>query len=80
MSDALNADESIRTYVAYSEKKGCAEILMNLIPAYYENSLKPVDESDINSVYVVDGTVYYSSHNDDNMQVYEKYGKVFINN
>ena len=80
MSDALNADESVRTYVAYSEKKGCAEILMNLIPAYYENSLKPVEESDINSVYVVDGTVYYSSHNDDNMQVYEKYSKIFINN
>ena len=80
MGDALNADESIRTYVAYSEKKGCAEILMDLIPEYYENSLKPVGKADISSVYIVNGTVYYSSHADDNMQVYDKYSKIFINN
>lgn len=80
LSDALNADEDIRTYVACSETESCAEILLNLMPEYYENSLKPVNNGNINCVYIVNGTVYYSSHSDDNMQVYEKYNKVFMNN
>ncbi len=80
LTDSLNVENEKRAYVAYSRQYGCADILMKLIPTYYGETLSPVTDKAVNSVYIQNNSVFYSSHEDDNMQVNDKYTTVFLNN
>lgn len=66
---------SVHNLYGYSREKGCAEVLMNLIPVYisdsFDNSqLLNASEKGIYSIYMNENVIYY---NDDSIKIAELY-------
>ncbi|MBQ2213477.1 MAG: hypothetical protein II414_02780, partial [Erysipelotrichaceae bacterium] len=78
LEDGLSIEKDARDYIGYSAEHGCAEVLMNVIPAYFSDPLSGIEESRIWYVYINNNTVYYSNPADETMQTYETYQRNYV--
>ena len=78
LEDGQSVEKDARDYIGYSAEHGCAEVLMNVIPAYFSDPLSRIEDSRIWYVYINDNTVYYSNPADETMKTYETYQRNYV--